>query len=209
MSARAGLLAIGLAATPFGVAAHPHIFVDVALRVELTPERELRGVEITWRYDELYSLLMFEDLGLDSDFDGRLNDSELAFLDGFDMNWIDGFEGDMYVTRHGEALTLGPPEPRGTDVENGQIITRHFRTLSGPASGVLLEAYDPTFYTAYALDGAVTVEGDCAANVTPADLAAAYANLEELMYGMSQEQADTEFPQVGAQFADKVTLQCD
>ncbi|MCR9127453.1 MAG: DUF1007 family protein [Rhodobacteraceae bacterium] len=209
---RSTCLACGLgAALAAPVAAHPHIFVDTALRVVLDDQSRIAGVEVVWRYDELYSMLTFEDRGLDSDYDGRLSPAETAILSGFDMNWVPGFEGDLYVMADGgAALRLGPPEPRGLTVRDGQIVTTHFRPLAQPvpAAGVVLRAYDPTFYTAYDLTE-VTVSGTgCAALVERADVDAAYARLQDLLAALPDDGSAAEYPEVGAAFADSVVLSC-
>ena len=94
--------------------AHPHVFVETGLRLVASESGAIQGVEVTWRYDELYSLLVLEDMELDADFDGRLTAAELQVLDGFDLNWVEGFEGDLYAKTAKGALGLGPPERRGT-----------------------------------------------------------------------------------------------
>ena len=63
---------------PLGAQAHPHIFVDTALALVTNAAGRPAGVEVTWRYDEFYSLLIFEDMGLDGDYDGTLTEAELA-----------------------------------------------------------------------------------------------------------------------------------
>jgi ABC-type uncharacterized transport system substrate-binding protein len=190
------------------VGAHPHVFVDTTLQVKISAESQLEGVEISWTYDDFYSLLLIADEGLDPDGDGRLSDTEMARLDGFDMQWIDGFQGDTFATLNGSAVILGPPQPLGTSVENGLVTTRHFRAASGPADGLVIKAFDPTFYTAYSLVGPVTVEGPCTINFEPADLDAAYTLVEELLYAIPAAQAEAEYPEVGEAFADSVTLAC-
>ena len=52
---------------PLGNArAHPHVFVDVGLRFEADGRGNLTGVEVTWRYDDFFSLLILSDMGLDT-----------------------------------------------------------------------------------------------------------------------------------------------
>jgi ABC-type uncharacterized transport system substrate-binding protein len=95
-------------------------------------------------------------------------------------------------------------------VHDGQIVTTHFRPLAEPvtADGLILRAYDPTFYTAYDLSGGVTVTGGCAAQVTPADLDRAYSLVEELLYALPSDQVEEAFPEVGEAFADTVVIRC-
>ncbi|WP_299687522.1 DUF1007 family protein [uncultured Tateyamaria sp.] len=202
------LSALVIALLPGFAAAHPHVFVDTKIRVVVDNAGRLEGVEISWTYDDFYSLLLMSDMGLDNDGDGRLRDDELRRLDGFDMNWIEGYLGDTHATRDGSTVTLGPPQGRGVRVERGLITSTHFRAASGPADGLVVKAYDPTFYTAYSLVGAVEVEGPCAAQVVPADLDAAYSLVEELLYATPAAQAEDSYPEVGEAFADTVTVTC-
>lgn len=195
---------------PQDAGSHPHIFVDTALKVIVSDAGQLEAVEITWAYDEFYSLLVFEDRGLDSDYDGALTSEELAQLKGFDMAWTEGFQGDTYLTRDGEALVLGAPEHLATEVADGRITTRHRRALvqPQPADGVVIKAFDPGYYTAYTMTGGLEVSGGCQASVTPPDLDAAYTKVEELLYAMPAAQAEEAYPEVGEAFADTVRLSC-
>lgn len=205
----APLLALALLA-PAGAGAHPHIFVDTGMKLVVSDGGQLQAVEITWAYDEFYSLLIFEDRGLDSDFDGSLTAEELAQLQGFDLAWSEGFQGDTYLTLGGEALGLGAPEHLSTEVKDGRITTRHRRVLTQPqaADGVVIKAYDPTYYTAYTVNQGLEVSGGCQGSITPPNLDQAYTLVEELLYAMPANQAEEAYPEVGEAFADTVRLSC-
>lgn len=199
---------VALALCAQTASAHPHVFVDTKLKVVVDDNGIFEGIEVYWTYDEFYSLLLMADLGLDLDGDGALTDAELARLDGFDLKWIQGFEGDSYATRNGAPVALGKPSGLGVSVKQGRITSGHFRPAQGPASDVVLKAYDPTFYTAYDLIGPVAVDGPCSATVLPADLDAAYTLVEELLYATPASQVEASYPEVGEAFADTVTLSC-
>jgi len=207
-------LALALAVLPAPVLAHPHVFIDTGLTFVVDAENRLTEIRVTWAYDELYSLLVMEDFGLDDDYDGVLKPEELETLDGFDMQWIEGFKGDTYVSTDGAAHALSAPLAHETAVENGRIVTTHTRRLATPValtSPVSLKAYDPTYYTAYSVSRGAVVEGGagCAATIAPADLDAAYTLLEEFLYGpRSAEFGEDNFPEVGEAFADEVRLAC-
>jgi ABC-type uncharacterized transport system substrate-binding protein len=205
------LLPLALAITPFvsqPALAHPHVFVDVSLRVQVGADGTFEGIEVQWTYDDFYSLLLLSDMGLDRDGDGRLEDGETILLDGFDLQWIEGFAGDTYATLGGAPVALGPPQGRGTKVESGLIITTHFRAASGSADGLVVKAFDPTFYTAYSLISPVDAGAGCTALVEPADLDAAYTMVEELLYATPAAEAQDDYPEVGEAFADTVRLTC-
>jgi ABC-type uncharacterized transport system substrate-binding protein len=205
-------LALLAALLPLPAAAHPHVFIGTGLTLILDADNRLSAIRVTWSYDELYSLLVLEERGLDPDYDGALTPEELASLNGFDMAWIEGFPGDTYAMAGGTPLVLGPPTDYVTGIEDGRIVTTHTRSVDpAPAAPISVKAYDPTFYTAYEVSRGVTVEGGtgCTAEVVPADLDAAYTMLEELLYGpRSTEWSEDEFPQVGEAFADEVRLTC-
>ena len=205
-------LALLAALLPLPAAAHPHVFIGTGLTLVLDDENRVSAIRVTWSYDELYSLLVLEERGLDPDYDGVLTPEELAALNGFDMAWIEGFPGDTYAFSGSTPLALGPPTDFVTAIEEGRIVTTHTRRVeAAPAAAVTVKAYDPTFYTAYEISRGVSVEGGdgCAAEVVPADLDAAYTMLEELLYGpRSAEWNEDTFPEVGEAFADEVRLTC-
>lgn len=190
------------------VQAHPHIFVDIGfvLRME---NQLLTGIEVIWKYDEFYSLLIFEDLELDADFDGELTKAEMVKLRGFDLNWSEGYVGDTYLTSAGKDVKLAAPEHLETTVSDGMISTRHVRPLVAPiaVTDVVIRAYDPDYYIAYRMTEGVKVTG-CLVTVEPPDLDKAYSLVEELLYAMPTAQAEAAFPKVGKAFADTVRVSC-
>ena len=187
--------------------AHPHVFVETGLKLVRGQSGMVEGVEVTWRYDELYSLLVLEDMGLDDDFDGKLTQVEMAELDGFDLKWIEGFEGDLYATSAEGKLVLGPPKNRGTSIEKGQIVTRHFRALERSAKTLSLKAFDPTYYTAYDLGLGIDLPVGCEAKVIKADLDAA-KRLEAELLGDDVDNPEADYPEVGEEFADEIIVTC-
>lgn len=192
------------------VQAHPHVFVDTSLALRIDATGQLLGVEVTWSYDDYYSFLILTDLALDEDADGELTAPELAELSGFDLQFNTEFKGDTYVTYDDIELPLGSPEHLETSVSLGRITTRHFRPLAhpAPADGLLIEAYDPTYYTAYTVDMRVATPAPCLAHVTPPNLDQAYTLVEETLYAMSAREAEENFPRIGRSFADKIHITC-
>jgi polyphosphate kinase len=200
-------------------AAHPHVFVETGLELLHGPDGRLEAVRVTWTYDELFSLLLLEDLGLDSDFDGTLTPEEEARLQGFDMDWPDDYEGDLYLSVAGAPMALSAPEPGPARLDaDGRLVSSHVRRLDRPVNGaaqeVVLRAYDPYFYTAYEImtDRVATDGPRCHVEVYTPDLDAAYAALEaalnELMGQAQDADAEVDFPPVGDRFAEELRLAC-
>lgn len=200
-------------------AAHPHIFVDTGVELIHDEAGRLTALRIRWTYDELFSMLLLEDLGLDDDYDGVLTEQEQAALPGFDMNWPEGFEGDVYVTADGAPIALGPPEVGPAALrEDGMLTSTHTRSLARPLDGaaeaVVVSVYDPTFYTAYSiLPAQVSTDAPgCETAVFTPDLDAAYAQLEAALAELGAVVDDpfeaVDFPPVGDRFAEEIRLTC-
>lgn len=186
--------------------AHPHIFVDTTLKI-VVEQGHAVAVELSWSYDDFFSLLIFEDMGLDRDYDGVLTAAELDALRGFDMReWPDGFEGDLYVWENGQKVALPFPEVTGIKVVNGRIVASHRRELPDVAvQDLRLKQFDPTYYVAYRLMD-VTASGDCKARVKPHDPGAADRALQQALAEVPEDRFDV--LEMGRHYADEVRLIC-
>lgn len=198
------------------VRAHPHVFIDVGLSFVFDGEGRLSALRVTWVYDELFSLLILEDMALDKDYDGVLTSEELMTLDGFDMDWRDGFDGDVFVEAGGKAQPLTGPLGHETAFREGKIITTHTRAFTSRLEvgedPVIIRVYDPSFYTAYEIIPPARVENrnGCAAPVYEPDLDAAQKKLEAALseFAPTDDLEEMGWPDVGAEFAEEVRLTC-
>ncbi len=210
----AQIIALALLA-PVPVAAHPHIFVEAGIEVIFAPDGTPQAVRISWAYDPLFSMLLVSDLGLDPDFDSVLTDAEMTELQGFDMNWIEGYHGDTHLTQAGQTLALGGPADWTSDFRDGRLYSTHLRALPAlpdPSAEWTIAVYDPTYYTSYSLVDAPRLTGPhaCTARVFEPDFEAAgaqlQASLDELLGAGGDIEAD--FPLVGALFSEEVRVTC-
>lgn len=194
--------------------AHPHIFVSVEVAVVYQDNRPA-AVELAWIYDDYFSLLLLTDLGLDLDADMILTPDEQQILAASVTEWPADFGGDLEVTQNGAPVPLLDRINHTMTFENGivrEIHTRPLGSLPQKDNGLTIQVYDPYYYVAYELIGAVTIKGrdDCDALIAPANLDAAYTLVEELLYGRpaSDVGAEEEFPEVGVAFADTIEITC-
>lgn len=204
-----GILAAGPAL------AHPHVWIDTTVEVILNDRNEATGLRIGWTYDELYSLYIIGDMGLDPDWDGKLTPEEAARLSGFDMKWDEGFAGDTYALLGEAPLALSGPMEFTAGYAGGRITSTHLRVFEAPVPvaevPLVIQAYDPGYYVAYAIPGAAVLTGGtgCAAQVFVPDLDEAQ---EALMAALSEYTPDVdleaEYPAVGANFAQEVRVTC-
>jgi ABC-type uncharacterized transport system substrate-binding protein len=200
---------------PAPALAHPHVFVDS--RLELLMDGPLvTAVRLTWTYDEFFSLLITEDLGLDPDADVVLTEDELATLSASITDWPPDFTGDLLL-RHGvEDVPLGGPDDHVVDCIDGQLVETLTRPLATPVSAaeapLLVENYDPYYYVAYAVDPVVTLTGasPCEVLHVPADPVAGQAEVDRMFGALDIAGAgpEVQLPPVGYAFADRVEVRC-
>lgn len=209
---RAAFLAAALAAHGAAPAlAHPHEFIDAGVELRFDGGA-LAALRIVWVYDDLTSLMILTDRGIDPD--QPLTPTQAADLAGFDMNWEAGFAGDTYLLNGETPVALGPPQDWTARVVQGRIITTHLRQVAPPlapgAAPLVVQVYDPSYYTAYTIATAPLIRGrdDCAAQVYGPDTAAADAALAEAMKELSGNDPEAEFPAIGAAYAEEVRVTC-
>ena len=210
------LLAIILSSiTTPSLSAHPHVFVDTGLELIVEGRGQLTHVRVTWEYDEFYSLLITEDLSLDPDGDGILTEAEITKLKGFDMQWIEGFNGDLVVADGDTLATLSGPRDITASFSDGRITTTHVRALERPmlpGETATIKAYDPTYYTAYEVTHPVTVIGDSACDVRlkVPELNSGLMDLQQQLATLDSQMdpLDAGLPEIGAQIASSVIFTC-
>lgn len=202
-----------LSTAPAG--AHPHIFIDTRFEVILNDRNEATALRIGWTYDDLYALLIFGDLSLDPDGDGVLTPEEETRLNGFDMKWIEGFEGDTYVLMDGTPLAISGPRDWTASWQDGKLSSTHIRDLLTPVPvgevPLVIQAYDPGYYVAHVILPPAVVTGGtgCSAQIYEADLDAADAALQAALLEFAPgSDVEGQFPAVGAKFSDEVRVTC-
>ncbi|MGC1496275.1 MAG: DUF1007 family protein [Sulfitobacter sp.] len=197
------------------IVAHPHIFIDTGLEMVFDPQGQLTHVRVTWQYDEFYSLLVTEDMGLDADFDGVLTEAENTKLTGFDMQWVEGYNGDLEIMSGTQVLALSGPTQTSAEFAQGRITTTHLRSILSPAATsepIVIKPYDPTYYTAYDVTRPLVITGSdiCRARVKMPDINAGLQALRDQLntLGVDTYPEDVGLPNIGAQLASDVIVTC-
>ena len=174
---------------------------------------------MTWVYDDFYSLVMIEDRELDPDGDSKLTPEEETKLSGFDMGWDADFVGDLYVLDKGTLpVAMGRPHDWSARYAMGRIISTHVRSFDTPvvvvaADPLVIQVYDPTYYTAYTILGTPRLSGagaaDCSVQVFEPDLSEADTKLQAILQEYTADQSlEQDFPAVGAAYADEARVTC-
>lgn len=201
-------LALTIAILPAALGAHPHVFVDSSVQLDINADAQVTDVTVTWTYDDFTTLLILEDLGIDPDGDGILTAAETEQMLGFDLiQWPDGFEGDLYLYRDGAKVPLAHPTPVSVTLTDGRLTGTHQRVVPDvPADGLVLRQYDPTYFVAYTL-GSVTLPAPCRADITPPDPAKAEAALKDAIENTPEDHF--EVLELGIYHADEVVISCN
>ncbi|CAN0227516.1 unnamed protein product [Chrysoparadoxa australica] len=200
----------GLSAAPLAEE-HPHVFVDVTLALETDAEGRVDGVEVTWVYDPLFTMLVLSDRGLDADADLSLTEEEKALLLGFDLqDWPEGFDGALFVYDEDGAVALGPAEALSVGMQDGALVTRHRRPVAareiGAGEMLRMKPYDPYYYAALSLVGIDGLPDGCTARIVPPDTDAADARVAEM--GNSNDELFFEEAKVGVHYAFTAEVTC-
>lgn len=197
------------------VQAHPHIFIDTGIEVIFDPEGRATAVRISWTYDDFYSLMMIEDRKLDADYDGRLTPEEEAALSGFDMDWDADYQGDLYILAGDFQVPLSRPSDWTASYAEGRITSTHLRSFTeplAPGAPLVIQVYDPGYYTAYFIAGqpVLTGAGDrCSVQVFEPDRAAADARLTAAIKEMGASgDLEMDFPAIGAAYSEEARVTC-
>lgn len=209
------LLAAALA-PPLTAQAHPHEFVDTTLVLRLDQDGLLGAISVVWVYDELTSMLIISDMEMDKDGDGNLTEAEAEVLQDLARSWPEGFDGNLHLSQGGASVALSGPLDTSGVYRYGRLVLSHIRALPeriDPRAGLVhLQAYDPTYYIHYELDGTPTLSGGegCTLTVEPADIPMAQKLYEAAMAELSEEELldESRYPLLGSRFADVVRLEC-
>jgi ABC-type uncharacterized transport system substrate-binding protein len=200
--------------SPLTAAAHPHVVVQAQVTLVFNDAGDI-AVRLDWAYDDLFSLLVTSDLGLDMDGDLVLTADEQRLLDTKITAWPPEYQGDLEVSQSGEILPLSEKQDHTMTYTDGlfrEVHTRPVAARADPTAPLQIRVFDPSFYTAYDLLRPVTIEGrdDCAVDVIAADVDAAYALAAEMLDGEDPLSTDPDayFPEIGDAFADTIVVTC-
>lgn len=204
-------LAVALLRLAGPAAAHPHIFVDATAGFHFDGDGRLTALRITWTYDAFASLVLFDQLALDPDRDGKLDDADRAAIVAGETEWQPGYDGDVHLDLDGQPVAMGRPRNGRAWMEQGRVSVAFELPLAAPLAapgGARLRLYDPFYYYDYAMTGPQDHEqGPCVARIDRFEPDAATAKVQSQLAALSREEVP-EQADVGALFADEVVLSC-
>ncbi|MBA5239005.1 MULTISPECIES: DUF1007 family protein [Pectobacterium] len=206
---RITLLMTGLAFVQ-PVFAHPHSFIDMQTTVE-SQNDHITGLRMQWTMDPITSADLLYDAGkakTDSEIWKKLAAEVMANV------WGQHYFTDIYRDNQPVKYTLLPTEYHLSRKGNQAVLEfvlplAHPQPLAGKP--LLISTYDPTYFVdmSYQNDKAVKLAPELASRckttlVTPEP----NAELQSYALSLDKNDAPDEDMELGKQFAQRVTLQC-
>jgi ABC-type uncharacterized transport system substrate-binding protein len=213
LSAAIGMAALGIAlAVPGRALAHPHVFADATLEVEVGKDRTVASLGHVWRFDDLFSATVL--LEFDKNKDLVLDDAELESVGATVRDSLAEFGYFQLVTADGKDVEMKAPDRMIATYDKDQLIIMFQSQPAKPlklAGRIDFGVYDPTFYTAidFTTDDMMMVKNmpaDCTRKVIRPDPDEAIAqNQKTLTDAFFNDPTGTDYSKI---FATKLELNC-
>ncbi|MCO5070564.1 MAG: DUF1007 family protein [Rhizobiaceae bacterium] len=208
---RAALLLTAVAAaTP--VLAHPHVFAEARLDVDVDAQGNVSALKHVWRFDDLFSSTVLVEF--DKNADLKLDKSELQDVSRTIYDSLAEFNYFQLVTVNGKDVAMKRPDQLIATFEHNQLMIMFKSEPVEPlklAGRVDFGVYDPTFYTAidFVEDTQMAVNdmpSTCARTVVRPDPDEALAqNQASLTEDFFNDPAGTDISKI---FATRLELNC-
>jgi len=139
-----------LLATAAPAWAHPHMWITYEMTVDYD-KGMVTGVDHIWSFDDAYAVMALE--GLDTNNDGKYDQSELEPLLKVNMDGLKDFNYFTVAKLGNEELTFSPPENARLEYTN-KVLKLHFHlSLAKPvfadAQGLTIAVFDPSYFIAF------------------------------------------------------------
>lgn len=186
--------------------AHPHVFVDAALELDVADNGDLRAIRHEWTFDDMYSAFAVQGLPREKGGPTRAALAKLAEEIIEKLDDVDHFtraQGDGH-----ELQSTGVRDARAS-FEDGRLklsFTLMLRAIGGAGDYVRVQVFDPQYVVAITLKDEVQLSGParCTRALTrPRPLDAADARQLD-----DSTRTNQLAPDFGAKLATTVTLDC-
>lgn len=144
-------------AEPISASAHPHVFVEPALRITATEDGHLQSLENVWWMDELFSSSVVVDF--DKNGDGTLGKDELAAIGKQVSGSIAEWSFYTFVRKNGVVVAMQPPAAFDVRYDEKRAELRFDFTMKPKApldlkgGDVVFSNFDETYFVAFDFKG--------------------------------------------------------
>ena len=200
-------------AAPDAARAHPHVWVTMKSELLYAPDGSVTGVRHAWAFDEMFST--FATQGIETKQKGVFTREELKPLADVNVNSLKEYDYFTHARANGKKTAFTDPVDYWLEFADGVLILHFTLPLKSPvrAQGLNLEIYDPTWFVDFAFAdkdpvALVGAPAGCKLSVLNAGDAAAAATKGQQQLGESFFNSLGSGSNYGAQFANKVSVQC-
>jgi ABC-type uncharacterized transport system substrate-binding protein len=130
--------------------AHPHMWVTYEMTIDYD-KGTVTGVDHVWTFDDTYTTMALE--GLDTNNDGKYDQSELADLLKVNMDGLKDFNYFTVAKLGSTELGFSPPTAAHLEYTNGILRLYFHLPLAKPvladADGLSFAVFDPSYFIAF------------------------------------------------------------
>ena len=190
-----GVVLVLLAAlmTALPASAHPHMWITYEMTVDYD-KGMVTGVDHTWTFDDAYAGMALE--GLDTNNDGKYDQTELAPLLKVNMDGLKDFNYFTVAKLGTEELAFSPPTNARIEYNN-KILKLHFhlslvKPVFADAQGLTFAVFDPSYFIDFEPEktNAITLAAappGCTASLLDPDAAKVDAQAQKLGDSIAQQ----------------------
>lgn len=195
--------------------AHPHVFVDGGVDFVMSEDYSLQALKVTWILDVFETLFMLSQAGVKIDERGGLDNKNAQKLINQLAIWFADFDGSAHLYKNDKEILLEKPKDMNVKLVNGRLNIGFIRDLSHPIfmhkQKVGVDFYEASFFYAFSATQQPQIIGAkniCSSQVIPYDPNEETQFLETTLSELGREETP-EINNIGALFADRITLKCD
>ncbi len=127
--------------------AHPHVWVDVDVRILFDDAGNITGLEQTWLFDDFYTAYAVE--GTDEDGDGKPDPDKLEVIMKENMKHLKVYSYFTEITSDEKLLPINPVTEMSTRMQENRLEMTFTTALQDPtpaAEKIAYAIFDPTYY---------------------------------------------------------------
>ncbi|MDP2358853.1 MAG: DUF1007 family protein [Beijerinckiaceae bacterium] len=152
-----GMIALLAIQPPAG--AHPHVFVDVDVELDVAADGGLRGINYDWTFDDMYSAFVVQGLPRAS---GAPTEAALAKVAEAIIERLDDADYFTKAAAEGHELQATGAQHARASFADGRLrltFTVALRAIGGAADKVNVQVFDPQYVVAVSVRDSVRVRG--------------------------------------------------
>lgn len=139
--------------------AHPHVFIDAAVELDVADNGDLRSVRHEWTFDDMYSAFAVQGLPREK---GAPTEAALAKLAEEIIEKLDDVDHFTKAQAEGHELQVTGVRDARAIYDNGRLrlsFTLTLRAIGGAADYVRVQVFDPQYVVAVTVKDTVLVRG--------------------------------------------------